>query len=1108
MSAEPAGEPVDAVLPAEDVWSAPLEWRRALHPVRDLDPVAVPDVDPSAYAPLLAEHAEAVRARITHPSNEDDLRRAGLAQLGGRSRLLRRASEPAPTPLGMAVVGAALLCQVGWRGDDGVARGLVDAWWAESPVDVVVRAVAELSTLSCVDDWTGTGGVSRASAAAHWREPQRIAVTRLRRLLAAADDLTWRQALAVLEDVRSGGDGVLLAAYLAPTRRDWLAAALAAGPGNDSYLWPLLLTSVRTPGDARTVWQRGTWSLHGDASLFTTLATHLGADAAPVLLSALDAVDGDLRRRYAGLIAALPGDEAFAGLLSRVDRQGVTDAVLKAKERSPHRAARLLAEAAAGSSATARTCAALLRAHLSAHPGTASVAEGLRPAARAALQAAVPVVDSRPVAGVDALPPVLVQAPWERRRAAAKPVVVAGLVAAGATTVAWAPGERDRFRRATAPWMSEITDWDAEIRKHPWNSLAVVAVAPREVGRRHLTSLADTAWCEPADASGVLAVHEQEAVPLLLELARRLPRTAPALLPVASPDVAVAMAHWLVRAKSLRPLATTWLRRHPQAAAEALVPPALGKAGPSRRCAERALRVVAAHDRELVERVAASYGPAAAGGITAMLAVDPLELLPARVPSLPAWLDLHSLPAVVVADRSARLDVDAVRRLLTCLALSLPGEPYAGVEQALPALDAASVAALAWAVLEAWRAADEPAKDGWVLAAQGLVGDDGTARRLSPLISAWPKQGGSTKAATGLEVLAGIGSDVALMHLHRLSARAASRPLRTRATALVQQVADDLGLSTEQLADRLVPDFGLDPDGRAVLDYGTRTFVVGFDEALKPYVEQDGARRAALPKPGAQDDDELAPAAYARFSALKKDVRAVATDQLRRFEQAMAVQRRWTAAEQRRLFVEHPLLWHLSRRLVWSSFDADGRPLTAFRVAEDRTLADRDDAELVVPDDALVGIAHPLHLGADLGTWTELFADYEVLQPFPQLGREVLRLTDDERRAVALTRFAGRPVETKRVYGLAARGWERAEVEDGGVQGRLEKPLPGDRVGVVDLDPGIAVGMPDEWPEQRFTRVRVVASGDDRWSAPGLPLGELDDITASELLRDLSRVAG
>ncbi|WP_262402502.1 DUF4132 domain-containing protein [Actinomadura sp. CNU-125] len=303
-------------------------------------------------------------------------------------------------------------------------------------------------------------------------------------------------------------------------------------------------------------------------------------------------------------------------------------------------------------------------------------------------------------------------------------------------------------------------------------------------------------------------------------------------------------------------------------------------------------------------------------------------------------------------------------------------------------------------------------------------------------------------------------------------------------------VARARGLSADELADRLVPGFGLDDAGTLVLDYGPRRFTVGFDETLTPFViDEAGKHRKTLPKPGAKDDADLAPAAYARFAALKKDVRGVAGDQIRRLERAMVTGRRWSAAEFERYFVEHPLLRHIARRLVWTTGD------TAFRIAEDRTFADVDDAPVRLPDEARIGIPHPLELGDANTAWAELFADYEITQPFPQLGRPVDALTGAERRTGRLERFEGGTVPVGAVLGLHRRGWERGPVEDGGVYHSIVRRFPGDAPDlVVELVPGVAVTAVDALPEQTLREVGFAE-----------PPGEtLDAVAASEALADLS----
>jgi hypothetical protein len=283
--------------------------------------------------------------------------------------------------------------------------------------------------------------------------------------------------------------------------------------------------------------------------------------------------------------------------------------------------------------------------------------------------------------------------------------------------------------------------------------------------------------------------------------------------------------------------------------------------------------------------------------------------------------------------------------------------------------------------------------------------------------------------------------------------------------------------------------------------------MVGFDEQLKPYVsDESGKRRKDLPAPGARDDAELAPAARKRFADLKKDVRAVAADQIRRLEAAMTDQRRWSAAEFGDLFTRHPLMWHIVRRLVWVS--ETGGILTEFRVAEDRTLADVYDDALTLPASAQVGVAHPLQLGDRLAAWSEIFADYEILQPFPQLGRPVHALTEEEAAAGHLTRFEGRTVPIGKVLGLLRHGWERGIPQDAGVERWISRRVSADSHIVIELEPGIAVGVLDMFPEQTLQTVWLNDRPDDHWPhrANARRFGDLDEITASEVLADLTEV--
>lgn len=140
-------------------------------------------------------------------------------------------------------------------------------------------------------------------------------------------------------------------------------------------------------------------------------------------------------------------------------------------------------------------------------------------------------------------------------------------------------------------------------------------------------------------------------------------------------------------------------------------------------------------------------------------------------------------------------------------------------------------------------------------------------------------------------------------------------------------------------------------------------------------------------------------------------------------------------------------------------------------------------------------MAHPLHLGVSLTAWSEVFDDHSIVQPFPQLGREVFEPAPAERGG-NLVRFAGRTVPTVRLLGLERRGWERERPQDGGWQGHLHLTLPCGTTASVEMDPGIIVGDVTFAAEQKIESVGI--------SPP--PSGVLDPLMASEIIRDVEAV--
>ncbi|WP_189152661.1 DUF4132 domain-containing protein [Lentzea pudingi] len=917
----------------------------------------------------------------------------------------------------------------------------------------------------------------------------------LRSAFAVADAETHEAAVAELEKVGDGRFGRVARAFLVPGRHDWFEEANADAPGSPSN-W-MTLCSVSTLEQLAALQHRWiTWS-----PLTTHTVLHaLGPAIAPFLAEELDepALDVDRRKFALKLLATLPTDEAFALLLDRRQEKFVLPSLLAAMAAFPLRAARLL-----GPRAAEPDVLPLLRAHLSAHPGLEV------PAAATALLAEAES-QRHPEAPASALPGVLADPPWARRRPQPKPVVLKDVPTPG-PSFSWLPGERGEWLaiRCYDGTVSSRQNWEVltawltsgQIRDHD-NRL--FEAGPEDLARPLLAEWVprDT-WDSENWGRRIAARYELDALPPLLRLAARHPQgTGVALLPYATAEVAAQMADWLTRLKSARAHATAWLDRHRETAARLLLASALGAAGRARRNAETALRHLHHETGVDVIAVATAVSEEAGAAVRALIEVDPLDALPAKLPEIGEWADPRLLPQVLLHDRTAALPAQAVTNLLMTAALSKPDAVYPGLPLAVEACDRESLAEFGWALFGRWQAMGTPTADGWVLPALGWFGDDETVRRLAPLIRAWPGENAHAKAVTGLDVLAQIGTEAALIHLNGIAERVKFKALKAQAQEKVATIAATLGLSRDQLSDRLVPRLGLDEAATLVIDYGPRQFTVGFDEQLKPHVlDQDGKRRTDLPKPGAKDDQELAPAEHKRFAELKKAVRTVASDQIHRLEGAMTTQRTWTAAEFHTVLADHPLLRHVARRLVWIT--DEGR---TFRLAEDNTLATPEDTEFTLPEAATVRVAHPVDLTGTLPAWGEVFADYEILQPFPQLGRRAHAFLPDEDTVPQLQKYVGLPMPVGKVLGLTKRGWVRGTPLDAGVEEWITRPLPSGGALVACLDPGIAIGAIDIYPEVKFSALYYAEDGTGHWSPPrdgGPATFPVDEVTASELISEL-----
>ncbi|MDG3011977.1 DUF4132 domain-containing protein [Rhodococcus sp. D2-41] len=1082
-------------------WQAPASWWRRAESFRGLSPARKIRLSPGATDDidrLLVRTTETLERVIGHEATSPELAAAARAYLATQDR----GAKSDVSALGVAVVW--LVCtdypeaalQTVFA-DDVVARHGVRVA-AEAAVlraqlrihhhppstdapHVLVRSVTHRAHTDLTNYWLGEAN------------------SRLRSLIAAlpgADHDGLVRALARHRGAAMAAD--LVSSFLVPDQVQWVTEDLTSVTRHDDEFWAAskLLASVISLDQAEFLFASATspdhavWVIGQSMNLVYSMCANIGAGTEHIVA---DLLDGGLtaadKKRCAAILGDFRTDIGFGLLLDRLDHQYVEPAVRAAMAKEPRRTAELLA----GRAAADPRVAEILRDHLLAHPDLVGhTPDDVPPPALDATP------DRVPCAPDSAVPTVLLAPPWLHRRGLGSPEVLAGAAHGRPTTTTWLPGERQSWAGAFGdglPWLGDrtwaqvIADITAGRSRSPFGALSY---APDDLIRPALRNLPVPAdvWYAGPPLRRILARFGDDAADFVLRVAVTRPvQLAGLLMPMDGSVVTSHMMRWL-GSKAIRADARQWFDRHIATAALDVVAAAVGPHGPERPLAVQTLRELdrRGHRTDLL-RAAQNCHEQAPRVVLTVLDSDPLDELPRRIPALPEWVNPALLPQVLLAEGRALPDA-AVLNLCTMLALSRPGDVYAGLDIVRATVDVDTLAEIVWGLFERWSSVGFPCAQGWVLGSLGILGNDDTVRRLAPLLREWPLRSAHRRAAAGLQVLADIGSDAALTQLSRLAQFPRFPSLRAEAQARIQEVADALGLSPADLADRVVPDLSLAADATARFDYGDRSFVATVGAKLSlTLTDPAGSVIRAMPRPGAHDGD-LAAAEYKRYRTFRKELAELSNQLIARFEQAMLTRRRWTMGSVRCHLIAHPLMWQLCRGLVWSVEAADGEP-RLFRFASSRTPVDIDQNALTIRDDEMVTVPHPLTIGEEITAWARAIDEARISQPFEQLHRDVF---DGDVRT-RLRELEGRKTPTSRLLELTSHGWWREQPQERGAQIALMKHVDDRVAAVIMVFPGFNAANPRQWSEQKIVHAFVPTFAD---SPP------MDPITGSELVRDLA----
>ncbi|MDE5891559.1 MAG: DUF4132 domain-containing protein, partial [Acetatifactor sp.] len=325
-------------------------------------------------------------------------------------------------------------------------------------------------------------------------------------------------------------------------------------------------------------------------------------------------------------------------------------------------------------------------------------------------------------------------------------------------------------------------------------------------------------------------------------------------------------------------------------------------------------------------------------------------------------------------------------------------------------------------------------KNRWVLLAASIHCGSDIVQRLYHQIQEWPKNARGAIAAEAVQALALSPQPQALLIVDGLARKFKFRQVKAAAGQALEFAASQLGLTREQLEDRIVPNLGFDEHMERRFDYGPRNFTVTITPALEVEIfDENGKKLKNIPSPGVKDDAEKAAAAYAEFKEMKKQMKTTISSQKQRLELALSAERLWTVEAWQELFVRNPIMHQFAIGLIWGIYE-EHKLVQSFRYMEDGSFNTEDEEEYILPEQGQIGLVHPIELTREsLETWKQQLEDYEITQPIEQLNRVVYYLTQEEQEGKSLERFGGMILNDLSLGGkLITLGWYRGSVQDGG----------------------------------------------------------------------------
>jgi hypothetical protein len=393
-----------------------------------------------------------------------------------------------------------------------------------------------------------------------------------------------------------------------------------------------------------------------------------------------------------------------------------------------------------------------------------------------------------------------------------------------------------------------------------------------------------------------------------------------------------------------------------------------------------------------------------------------------------AWLEEDDLPSLFYTT-GKELGKDEKRFLLYRMSRVKAMRSDMEAKYILQFLDKEKSAPFALELIKIYKDKGAKPEHKYLMALAALLGNDAVVDKIRTTINNWMDENRYKMAEHGVGALALQGSDKALRWVEWYSRKYRSKKANVGAAALValENAAEELGITTHELGDRIVPDFGFNGLFKhfAVNNEEYRAFI---DSNFKiAFFNEENKKLKSVP---ATADATLKD----EFKAIAKEVRDIVKSQSPRLEYYLIIQRKWSYEQWSKFFLQNPIMFIYATKLVWGIYD-DEKVIKTFICNEDTSVMNETGEEIEISNDAAIGIVHPTQLNTQLlQQWKQQLFDFSVEQVFPQLDRKVPDMKDIDVEKNIIHKYVGKQMVTGSIRSTLERyGWHKGPTGDGGM---------------------------------------------------------------------------